>query len=452
MEKTILTADVIARVSYLSKWVTVAQRPSSTFWVTLLEFRFRVHEYLEGPGPSVIGGVVYLEFETEAQALATVAKIGDAHDSRWDSRQAIVFLRSDDWWMEDYPLGTGQHWFGHMISVAVEIGLSDGYTVASRFSKLWLPEAIRLSGDAASSADEKLFLLDAPATTTAAVSFTMAPTISLGALRNKIAILEAEANAGGTPEYRECVETSYGYESNLRNRVAREGPMPHTRHTNTIRSGLPADTFIRDYHTGSGPSRDEIGIGWFEGPDKDVVKFVNIDFSPYSPDEIRFTRRVVTTRPLPAGGYVVYPNETWHGGMVCARYPESSRRYKVLYLTTRGPEHVLHEAFFDPVEVGNAVRADGTNGVLSPADFSLYDTTMTIQSLKWEDGVVTMELSPDWPLRGYVLNFIDLTGTTTLSLAPASIGPTGLTWAVPDQPWSDGDLLMLRLREPLARP
>ena len=193
-------------------------------------------------------------------------------------------------------------------------------------------------------------------------------------------------------------------------------------------------------------------MGWFEGPDKDLVRFVNVDFTTSTADRIRFTRRAVTARPLPAGDYTVYPNWTWSGGLVCDRYPEIAHNRFALYLTVTPPERTVHEAFFDPVAIGTAVGADGSNGVLKPAAFSLDGTTTTISSLKWEDGEVTMALSPTTTLADYAIDFIDATGTTTLSLTSDNASTTALTWTVPDAPWSAGDLLMLRLHNPAPPP
>ena len=285
-------------------------------------------------------------------------------------------------------------------------------------------------------------------TARARASGSSAPTISLSAMKAKVKALEAEANAGGTAEYRACIEGSYGFENALRNQVARDGPMPHVETTAAVGSGLPAGTFLDEYPTGTGRARERLGPGWFEGPDKDFVRFVNVDFSTTTTGSIRFTRQVVTARPLPAGDYTVYPNWTWSGGLVCGRYPEIARKYVALYLTVTAPERTLHEAFFDPVAIGTAVGADGANGVLNPSAFSLDGTTTTITSLKWEDGEVTMALSStSTSLADYAIDFIDTTGATTLSLTSDNASTTALTWTVPDAPWAAGDLLMLRIHE-----
>ena len=146
LEELILTADVIARVSFASKRTSVSQRPHAEWqiWGALLEFRFRVHEYLKGTGPSEIGGRVYIEYygsDGEAQARQGVAQIGDAHDSRWDAREAIVFLRSDDPDNPDvpeFPSGSDQYWFGYMALPSVNYGLREAYTVASVYREPWL--------------------------------------------------------------------------------------------------------------------------------------------------------------------------------------------------------------------------------------------------------------------------------------------------------------------------
>ena len=451
----------------------------SQLWYPMVEFRFRVNEYLKGSGPNGIGGLVYRTehdgwfWDTREQAQAGAANMIAAHDSRWDQREAIVFLWSDDWRVGDLvELGSGQYWFGEM-TYHDSRGINEAYSVASIHQKAWLPEAPQPAGGAARSVDEKLFLLDAPATTTAAGGAksrnAATPTISLGALKNKINTLEAEANAGGTPEYRECVETSYKAENSFRNRVALRGLMPQWRWENTIASGLPAGTFVYEHSQITGGLPDRVGRAWFEGPDKDLFQWVSVDFKtwPSRPDTMEFTWRVLTARPLPAGAYVAYPNILWYGGVVCNRIPELSRRYRVIDLTVTPPARTLHEAFFDPVAIGaavgadgtnrvlfdpvpigTAVGADGTNGVLKPTDFALSGTTTTMQSLKWQSGVVTMELNPSVSLAGYAIDFIARDGSVALTLSFDDATQSGgtLTWSVPNQPWEAGDLLMLRMR------
>ena len=250
------------------------------------------------------------------------------------------------------------------------------------------------------------------------------------------------------------METSYRYENNLRYSAEFEGPFPHIRQTSDIGSGLPAGTFVRDIVDNEGTSVDKIGLSWFKGPDKDLVTDVNVDFTPWGGGRVRYTRRVVTTRPLPAGEYAPNPGGTWHGGVVCARYPAIADNYWVIEITVTAPSGVLHEAFFDPVAIGSAVGADGTNGVLKPADFVLNGTNTTISSLKWESGTATMTLDPSTSLAGHAVDFIALDGSVSLTLSFDDATQSGgtLTWSVASQPWNAGDLLMLRIRSANVMP
>ena len=340
LELNILESDVIARVSYLRKQSSYVLRPGTYAWTAMLEFRFTVHEYLKGTGPAEIGGIVYWMFETEAQARAAAARIGAAHDSRWDSREAIVFLYSPSkeavqavhfvYWGTALPTTSDQYLFGRMIEVTASSG-GEAYSVASAHRKLWLPAAETPSQGAsgssnnnAQSPDDKLFLLDAPAPVdgaSGAVSVTL-PTISQGSMKSKITALEAEANKGGTPEYRKCVETSYGYEKNLRYSAEFDGPFPHVRYTSDIGSGLPAGTLVRDIGDESAPSESEVGLSWFKGPDKDLVTDMNVDFTPGDRGTVRYKRRVVTTRRCPPANTLPTPAER---GMAVWCAPDTPR-------------------------------------------------------------------------------------------------------------------------------
>ena len=467
LEESILLADVIARVSLVSTRASLSKRPydAEDIWGALLEFRFEVHEYLKGSGPDQIGGIVYIHFRTsEEDAQTGVEQIASAHDSRWDAREAIVFLTKAPRYegrLPAFPVESDQYFFGFMAWAAAGLpgGLHDGYTVGSPFRKLWLPEA---TGTSARSPTEKVFLLDAPATTSTtagaggvsarAVSPTTAtaPTISLTNLKSKIAALEAEANVGGTPAYRDCVESIYIHWRLTTHQVRTKGT-PLKRYDVTIASGQPAGTLIHETYAIGTTTLDVGPIYWYDGADKDIVRPEVIGARPgwiSGPDPLIAIGHV-TTRPLPSGDYTFFYNGRHP---VCDLRLPGAHNHRVVYLTVTAPERTLHEAFFDPVAIGTAVGADGSNGVLKPASFSLDGTTTTISSLKWEDGEVTMALSPTTTLADYAIDFIDATGTTTLSLSSDNASTTALTWTVADAPWADGDLLMLRLSTNPAPP
>ena len=468
LEETILRWDVIARVSLLSTRSYALKRPTSTVpqdaWPAVLEFRFEVHEYLKGSGADEIVGSVYLEFGWEDVAQAAAAKIARAHDSRWDDREAIVFLDITDEHPNPLP---GQYWFGYMGFGTMDRGIGDMYTVASVHQKLWLPEATQPppSGGSggvsrsAPSSSNKMFLLDVPATTTASGSTTRsaasgaatvtAPTISLSNLKAKITALEAEANAGGTAEYRKCVEAAYSGLSLITYSLSTESSPFHVRDLD-VASGQPAGTFLWDHFSYLGLSSPaRTGRTWFGGPDNEVVRYRDTNVREY-PESTTFTRRYETARPLPSGGYSFYEN--WVSALhdVCDKDWPILHNHLLVNLNVTPSTSALHEAFFDPVDIGTAVGAVGSNGVLKPDAFALDGTTTTISSLKWEDGAVTMTLNPTASLADYAIDFIDTTGTTTLSLTSDNASTTALTWTVPDKPWSDGDLLMLRIHKPIS--
>ena len=465
LEVNILGADVIARVTLSSTATsTVQEAPNEygqTFWLVLLEFRFTVHEYLKGSGGNEVSGFVHRSFGYVEDARAAEAVIADAHDARWDDRESVVFLFSSNYWLEDsHRLGAGQYWFGPMFRRTSDAGIDDAYTVSSIHNNLWLPEDEPAAQGQRSRA-EKTFLLDVPAGTqtrgaTGASRVSSPPytpdpppvsEITLSDLKSKIATLEAEANAGGTDAYYQCILVNYVYENGLRYDTLR-GFSNVINSTSTIGSGLPEGAFVYDHRDAETPSKEFVPqMGWFEGATKDLVRFDNVDFRTGGRYGWRFTHNIVTARPLPAGSYRLYPLTRGHLWVACS-FPDAGRNLEFHDLTVTAPAGTLHEAFFDPVAIGSAVGADGTNGVIKPADFVLNGTNTTISSLKWESGTATMTLAPSTSLAGHAVDFIALDGSVSLTLSFDAATQSGgaLTWTVAAQPWNAGDLLMLRIR------
>ena len=154
-------------------------------------------------------------------------------------------------------------------------------------------------------------------------------------------------------------------------------------------------------------------------------------------------------RPLPAGVYGFDLRETWPYYSACDFVISNE-----VTVTVTPPTGVLHELLFDPVSVGSAVAADGTNGVLKPATFTYGDgASATVESISYEAGKVNVKTAPWSVLSGKVLDFIELDGTASLSLnvtnSAVETASNTLTWPVPSQPWEDGDKLMVRIR-PIA--
>ena len=152
-------------------------------------------------------------------------------------------------------------------------------------------------------------------------------------------------------------------------------------------------------------------------------------------------------RPLPAGEFRVYFNTQPYKYIICNAYPDAERTARELIIRVTASEGAAHEAFFDP-------SADGI-GDVSPAEFQVGGVDTEITGMGWEDGLVTVSLSPYASLAGYALDFIALDGSVVLSLAAdlaAASNQGTLTWAVAERPWQDGDKLMLRVREAETTP
>ena len=458
-EELIATSDTIIRGTLLSTATSTLQAEYSYHpytWAANLEFRFQVHEYLKGSGPDEIVAIVTGgPYETEADAEAALPEIVAFHDARWDDREAIVFMNSS--WIgpsSHASIGEADDRFriGNMT-----LANEDAYTLASRHSKKWLPEDASSGARSDEGPSGKRFLLDVPAPTTASkgergsTTRYTAPTIRLTELEDMIASVEAVASI--SVMHRECFR--YKFES-IRGREVGQGSNPAggvRAYTITHGSGRPAGTIVRSEQLDHALSPDNTGQDWFEGPDRDLVAIVDSDFEPYtvssSLGELSYYRHknsIVTIRPLPAGTYRYEYHAYSALEGLCGDEEDNWHFIHDTTLIVTAPPRTLHEAFFDPVDIGSAVGADNTNGVLEPNAFSLDAATTTISSLKWEGGAVSMTLSPTASLADYAIHFIDITGTTTLSLTPDNASTTALTWTVPDKPWADGDLLMMRMR------
>ena len=273
---------------------------------------------------------------------------------------------------------------------------------------------------------------------------TSAPTvIRLSELKTKISAL-ATRLAGGAdiPGFNECVR----YELD-RERYYRDWDVYTVFHT--IPSGAGPDSqVLRDEPIKHGDSVYQ--IFHLSGKDASYFQAVIVDDDD---DPARYSFKYTPSRPLPAGLYEV--SYTYQGPeyIPCGFIPDPVRRREV---TVTAPAGTLHEAFYDPVTVGTAVKADGSNGVLKPTSFTVGGTSTEITSLEWSNNQVALTLGTHVSLSGHVLEFIALDGSVSLSLnvADATVDSTAGTysWPMTSQPWANGDKLMLRIREESISP
>ena len=491
LEERILESDVVARVRLLSVSPNIETFYFAGFeydggWFvdmsygSALEFRFEALEYLKGGGSGEIVGIAHSmhTYESKPGAFAFGEDLTETRDIVWDDREAIVFLRKDQTVVsttqqsDRYVLGTADSWSS-----------TDNYTIDSRYSKKWLPAAkiVEVIDKTASpaSADgnsgEKRFLTGAKRAEGESyaerIDYRVADsgynkalgtggdssTITLSRLKDLIAELQAEVDAGdGSEEYSRCVVEKYRRYREVEYKYKLSDGVTYgtIRYDHKLASGSHADTvFARGTRPfqipdNLGPSdityANDFDIeGWLEGEDAHLFHIV---------DEIAL---VGNLRPLPMGDYRFYINSLNAKYVLCNAYPDRLRTSEELVVDVFAPEGALHEAFFDPVNIDDAVGADNANGELEPMDFEYDDREAAIEALRWRDGQVelTLEVEDDLPdLASHRMDFIALDGSVALRLLFEDAiefadedDIATFVWGVCEQPWQNGDLLMLRI-------
>ena len=460
MEERIAGADVVTRATLVSvaagttRWFDPLRTPSTgDYYIGTLEHTFTVHEYLKGTGDDQIVALAYTVVipdeghDIQAKAASDAEAILAVRDTEWDDREAILFLKSDHDYAVDLPragyyvLGVAPATGG--VHLLHDNGQKDHYTISSTAEKAWLPETLSSSA-ARSSSGTKSFLLHPAGESSQGQGRSPdggTGTITLPQLKAQVGIIEQEAVDGGASEaYRDCLYLKYRQERTVSDYKQYEGDGEYfyRRSDETMKSGLPAGSlarstaradYVRDTYDPSYAQYEVFG--------RDAHLFFG-EFPGYA--------NIV--RPLPAGEYQFYFNIINARYIPCDGQHEDDKTTSEVFITVTAPENAVHESFFDPVSSGDAIGVFTGDG----ATFAIGDTDTSITGLKHEAGSVTLALSPYNALGGYELSFIGLDGTTSLVLeTPAATGDaaTGtLTWAAPDQPWEDGDKLMLRITEP----
>ena len=143
---------------------------------------------------------------------------------------------------------------------------------------------------------------------------------------------------------------------------------------------------MKEYPSFGTISPGRYGTLWYEGPDKDLMAFkaVNFSLSPRDSDNnYSYTAQLSDgTGRCPPAFYTFNPN--WLGTITepCDKdWSYKANRIRNT-LTVTAPTGVLHEAFFDPVDIGDAVGVEAGHGVIKPVLFTLNGATTAISSLK----------------------------------------------------------------------
>ena len=390
----------------------------------LVELTFEVVEYLKGNGPTTLLAEAptllktYLTQEEAAKAASKMAEKGVAID---DGSISVVFL---------------------------EKALHQD---SSRDDKIAADSTTRLTfrniharidpGTGTVPATGQHFLADTPSPwrvyphpETRRFSF------SLDELQSHITKIESLLEAGkGVEGYEPCLEQRFVSEMRRKDWEAFHGKTYSAPTiSKTISSGQGQGTEIENMTHADGRGH---GKHWSTSPHEGLFQVHIVDSD--NQGETGYTTSARTTRPLPNGVYQFRKIHQFYFHIPCNYVPKDDvhLQYEV---TVIPPEGTLHEAFFDPKE------SDGAIGTLDPNSFSAKGADTTIKSLTWKDQLVTMEITPINPLEGHTMDFIALDGSvaTSLSFDDATVDTDSatLTWDVENQPWQDGDQLMLRIR------
>ena len=482
MAQRIVDADLIilGRVTSVTSGVEDADLHGQTGYVGALRFTFAVQEAYKSPtgstSPASVTAMVpsLNRVDTRAEAQQVANQMLAERDTQWDDRNAIVFLAS---FSLEYPATKSDDLY-FMSVVDYEYGFGDHYSLASKWNRMWLPEAVT-AGGSERNADERWFLTSVPeqqsgqavaGTSTQAES----PSIALSQLKAEINSLATELGAGTSTGYRECLIRKYNrkrMEAIWAERGKTYGGNVQTFNVE-INSGLPAGT--KAFTKSLKAVLDE--NGWeskseFIGQDADVFILGELTNTQTRTTVIRSSSRalikmldyqlsrepLMTTRPLPNGIYnLIWKFWQSHYILCDPDYFHS----QPLIITVTAPTGTLHEAFFDPVTVGMAIAAAATNGVLKPTAFTdANNASATLQRIAYESpstgsgqaGTVKLKLTPHTGLANHVVDFIGLDGKVSLSLdaddATVDAANNTLSWSVSSQPWEDGDMLMLRIHD-----
>ena len=309
LEKRIIEAGVIARVSKLSHKVVGTQYPGRTTYVPAIKFTFRVHEYLKGSGRNQLVAYAYGDHNyyhlEESSAKEAKDKWGSwiqgYRDGRFDSREAIVFLKQ--------PVPNGPYQIGNLGEYEELRGntITRRVTVADEQSQVWLPA---VASPSYLRGPNQRFLTEDVTSGGSGGTRSASTSVTLSSLRDLITSVQAELDANPSDAYRQCLIDKYTTIAIIRDQRQRGF---RAKEEFEIAAGLPADTRVGD----TGDSFFvTIGREWLVGPDKDL-----------------FTARssvIYTARPLEAGEYRFYYNFLKVGAVDCGVSREEERERLVI--------------------------------------------------------------------------------------------------------------------------
>ena len=396
-------------------------------------FSFRAIEYLKGSGSS--------DFEVIDERAGG--------NPKWSLHEAVLLLSMPEEDEETLDPGDATKFIftdtvAQNYDAYGEFGfprLPYGYSIETR-NPVWLP-AVERAADSSTPDDDLRFYTDQESPTGIVL-----PSVSLAEIRSKIAWQDKRADIEG---YDRCVDESLSYEQWSRDREGMSRTtaleMEHWSPFGVeIMSGMAKGVVIGD----SLIEDEGYPRVWIEdGPHARFFEafIVDDDDNP----ENGFIPVDATARPLPQGVYSIWSRNQPQVYRPCDFDPLANGI--VLEVTVTAPPGTWHEAFFDPATLpnGSGVGASGGTGVIDPARFKSGNADAEILGLTWSDDKIVLTGNENLSLYEDSLDFIDVDGSIRMSLHVANATRDRFadiyTWDVPEQPWQDGDLLMLRIRQ-----
>ena len=446
LDEQILRSNTIVRASLLSAAAGVETVPSdpgvNPTYRPVQELKFRIHEYLEGSGPAesvvvVPGDHTYM---TEAEARRSAEAAVSQRNTAWDGREGVLFLNT---LQLTYAANGASDASGasqpedasvFTLTLANQGAQSNWEYTIDTLSRAWLPA--QDAGGAAGQSSEAsgtMFITDG--------SQSPPPVVSLAELRSRITEIDAMLKAGeGIEGYEDCI-----YHKLTRERHYRNDPYVPPLYSITLNSGSPAG--IEIYRETILEQFPNYFAFWLSGPDMEFFQASIADDD--SSAQNGYDHTLVTLRPFPAGEYQVFYNWQHWDDISCNFKPVDA--YDDWTVKVIAPSGTMHEAFFDPADDSGVVGFSTDAGRLEPEEFSAGNSVTAVKSLLWEGGSVALTLEPYLFLGGQALDFIALDGSVALTLevsaATADSAAGSLTWTLAQQPWRDGDRLMLRIRQ-----
>ena len=326
-EELIFLSEIVARARLVSVepgarlYRDGQQRP-------VFVFRFRVVEYLKGSGDDELTVTLLAESPDgpfagyhyagasptpdAEEALRTAKSRLAQRDTRWDNREALIFLNPST-----IPGESGAYEFAGRYATTVLYN----YAVTSEYNRAWLPasapsrDAVADAAiDAALDSAEPHYLTgepfdtaqpQAPGVVAGSVSppESSAAAISLSGIKSLIEANEAMLAKGeGVPGYEDCVKEMFEFDAALYSDDAR---LPNSLER-YIPSGQPTGyrlwPKVGQYEESAFYAR-----WWTTGPDADLFIFRIAD-DPDNDPTTGYAWEEIATRPIPQGSYLFYAN------------------------------------------------------------------------------------------------------------------------------------------------